>query len=182
MRAGRASQVCVRRISVILHLRAHTGTTTGLVQSLWQLQHLQVLSAVSDGDPPLVATESEAWRIQPLLAFLGCAQLSAGLAELTIGLAPVRLSSDDRGYAYDVNRDCFLDKVVSCRELTDALRSFPALRLLCVGLFENDACQYDKKWWGAEIATRLQAHLCAQAATDVTLWYKQSVYFSSVHR
>ncbi|KAI0788388.1 hypothetical protein C8Q74DRAFT_1349805, partial [Fomes fomentarius] len=93
----------------ITHLTLHvergiSGTNMGLLQSLGQLQHLHVTCDVSYGDPPEAATESEAWRIQPLLTFLGSlpARLSARLPEITITVFP-RWLPDDRGDAYDVN-------------------------------------------------------------------------------
>ncbi|KAI0788403.1 hypothetical protein C8Q74DRAFT_1367134 [Fomes fomentarius] len=141
----------------------------GLLQSLGQLQHLQVTCDVSYGDPPEAATESEAWRIQPLLTFLGSlpAPLSARLPELTIRFEPWVLP-DDRGDAYDVTRDCFLDNVLGGRESTDTLRPFSALRLLSVTIYENDRSQHGEKWWRAEIASRLHVHL--RAVIDVILW------------
>ncbi len=91
----------------------------GLVQSLRQLQLLEVVCIVS-ADPPEVATESEAWRIQPLLTFLGAlpAQLSAGLTQLTITFYPLALPGD-RGSVYYITRECFVDNVVGGRELTE---------------------------------------------------------------
>ncbi len=152
----------------------------GLVQSLRQLQHLEVICGVSHGDPPEVATESEAWRIQPLLTFLGSlpAQINAGLPELTIRFQPWELP-DDRGCAYDVNRECFSNSVVGGRELTDTLRTLSALRLLSVEIFEN-LSQYDEEWWTAQIATRLHVHL--RAAIDVTLINGQGVHFCPILR
>ncbi len=163
------------------HLSAHIGTTMGLVQSLRQLQHLQVTCCVSYGDPPEVATESEAWRIQPLLTFLGSlpARIGARLPELTITFASSELP-DDRGDAYDVNRECFLDSVVGCRELTDTIRMLSALRLLSVQIYENDLSEYDKKWWRAEIVTRLHVHL--PAVINVIVTGRQSAHFCPVLR
>lgn len=47
------------------------GTTSmRLLQSLRQLQHLQVMCAMSGADPPQLATESEVRRIERLLTFL----------------------------------------------------------------------------------------------------------------
>ncbi|KAI0788410.1 hypothetical protein C8Q74DRAFT_678914 [Fomes fomentarius] len=144
----------------------------GLLQSLRQLQHLQAMCHVSNAISPEVATESEAWRIQPLLTFLSSLppRLSAGLTKLTIRIHPLQLS-DDRGRTYDVNRDCFLDSLIGGRELTDTLHALSALRLLCVEICENDLSQYDEKWWRAEIATRLQVHL--RPAIDVVLHIEQ---------
>ncbi len=153
-----------------------------LVQSLGELQDLQVTCSVSlYGDAPEVATESEAWRIQPLLTFLGSlpARLSARLPALTITFDP-RVLPDDRGSAYDVNRECFLDSVVGCREFTDSLRTLSTLRLLSLNIYENDLSQYDEHWWTAQIACRLHLHL--PAAIDVTLLDKQGVHFSPVLR
>ncbi|KAI0788313.1 hypothetical protein C8Q74DRAFT_673120 [Fomes fomentarius] len=140
-------------------------TTTGLVQSLQHLQHLQVVCTVtSNPGPPQVATEFEAWRIQRLLTFLSSlpARLSAGLTQLTLTLLPSKLP-DNRGGLYDVNRGCWVDNAVGCREF---FRAFSAFRLLQFKFYKNDSFQYDEGWWRAEIATRLQGHL--RAAIDVT--------------
>ncbi|KAI0793695.1 hypothetical protein C8Q74DRAFT_1365271 [Fomes fomentarius] len=112
----------------------------GLLQSLLQLEHLKVICAVSDADPPQVAMDSETWRIrvERLLTFLSShpARLHAGLTQLTTKFQALRLP-DDRGRTHEVTRGGFLGNV------------------------------YDEKWWRAELTTRLKAHL--HAAIDVTL-------------
>ncbi len=154
-----------------------------VLQSLRQLQHLQAMCFVSNAIPPKVATESEAWRIQPLLTFLGSlpARPSAGLTQLTITFYPLALP-DDKGTAYEVTRECFLDNVLGCTELTDTFRTLSALHLLCVKIYENDLSRYDEKWWMAEIATRLQVYLHASTVIDATLWGEEGVYFYRILR
>ncbi|KAI0788383.1 hypothetical protein C8Q74DRAFT_1446820, partial [Fomes fomentarius] len=143
-----------------------SGTTMGLLRSLRQLQHLEVLCAMPYAHHTM---KSEAWRIQRLLTFLSSlpARLRAGLTQLTIEFDP-RVLPDDKGFTYAINRDCFLDNVLGCRELTETLRAFSALRLIQFRFYENDLSQYDDKWWRAETATRLQVHL--RTVIDVTPW------------
>ncbi|KAI0758663.1 hypothetical protein C8Q74DRAFT_1372615 [Fomes fomentarius] len=143
----------------------------GLLQSLKQLQHLHVMCAVSlDLNP---GAESEAWRIHPLLTFFGSlhAQLQAGLTQLTIELRPVKMTNGKHSFSYDADRNCFLDTILDCRELTDTLRAFSAVRLLSVVVLHEDRrWAYDaEKRRREQIGSRLQAHLHHDAAIDVTL-------------
>ncbi len=127
-------------------------------------------SAVAPTESP-----SQAWRIQNLLSVLHAIQTvtPARLMQLTIHFDALER---DR-FTYFIDRDSFLNNVLGCKEMKDALRQFPELRRISFLLFENDT-RYSKGWWKMEIESRLQTDV--HAAISVELDVLKGMWSSAV--
>ncbi|KAI0793641.1 hypothetical protein C8Q74DRAFT_1243611 [Fomes fomentarius] len=164
-------KMCVYGVSI-------SGTTRRLLQSLRQLQHLEVVCAMPN-DPLwcLKGSQWEAYRTQCHTFFLNSLRShlnsvlshlkAAALTQFAILFIPIGIGNK-RGHTYGFSRDGFLEDVVGSRELTETLRPLSILRHLHIILAENDLFRYHEKWWRAEIAAHLQGHL-RNVAVDVTL-------------
>ncbi|KAI0760809.1 hypothetical protein C8Q74DRAFT_1299076 [Fomes fomentarius] len=133
------------------------------IRSLRQLQNLDLWSTLSRSAPSAMApTESQAWRIQNLLSVLHAIQTPERLMQLTIHFDAL----ERERFTYFIDRDSFLNNVLGCNEMKDALRQFPELRRISFLLFENDTC-YSKGWWKTEIESRLQTDLHAAISVEL---------------
>lgn len=106
----------------------------------------------------MVSTGSQAWRIRDLLSVLHAVQMQPRLMQLTIILDPMSEINGTR-YTYAMDRDSFLNDILGCNEIKDALRQLPSLRHISFTVSENDSAPYDEEWWWAEIVNRLQPDL-----------------------
>lgn len=158
------------------------GSIIEAIQSLRQLQDLEVWCGFLP-DPPVVSTESQTWRIQNLLSVLHAVHTQAQLMQLTIEFnlnAPWKASRAPGTYCMD--RDSFLNDILNCNEVKDALRQFPALQDISLRLWENDTLRYGEEWWRSEIESRLQPDLRAAISVDLNSKIWISTWSSSVLR
>lgn len=81
-----------------------------------------------------------------------------------------------------MDRDSFLNDILNCNEIKDALRQFPALQDISLRLWENDTLRYGEEWWRSEIESRLQPDLRAAISVDLNSKIWISTWSSSVLR
>ncbi|KAI0748948.1 hypothetical protein C8Q74DRAFT_1311593 [Fomes fomentarius] len=145
-------------IYLLLDIRSGiSGSIIEATQCQRQLQYLEVKCELLP-DPPVVSTESQAWRIRDLLSVLHAVQIQPWLMQLAIALDPMS-NINGTQYTYSMDRDSFLNNILGCNEIKDTLRQFPALQHISWTVCENESSRYDKEWWWAEIVDRLQPDL-----------------------
>ncbi len=149
--------------SVTSPLTLHIGSLLNTIQSLRQLEYLEIRCSLLQGRPVTVmSTASEAWRIQHLLSILHTVQTQPRLMQLRITIHSALVWRPGTPcHTYFMSRDRFLNDILGCNEMKDALRRFLTLHRFSFTLEENDMSGYRQKWWRSEIESRLHRDLHA---------------------
>ncbi len=138
-------------------LISHIDSLSNAIQSFRQLEYLEVRCSLLRSLP--MPTTSQAWRIPHLLSALHAAQ--PRLMQLKITFYPSFKQHIPTHSEYLIDRNSFLDNILACNEMKDALRQFPTLRSFSLKLYENDISDNRQKWWRSEIQSRLHRDLHA---------------------
>lgn len=139
------------------------------MESIRSVRHLELwcgLEFWNNSEKP----ETAIWRIRGLLLTLRLVKTRTVICQkLEIIFASGIDIGKHRLNTYFIDREGFLDEILSSEEMMEALRGFPKLGELYIRLEENDPARYSREWWSTEIARRLETKLHSRVRVSVTV-------------